>query len=159
GFDRSLFRAEYVSPRSALAACLVRLKEPVRAWEQAESDLARGLLDDLLPSSDLTADADQLAHVSRLDQALLSLITRETPTDEESKQPHSLAKERDSLLAELTHTAAHRARQRILPQQRIQKQIPADMALVFWLDVREQHLGCILRREGPPTWVSLPGSG
>src|SRR5262249_21971785 len=109
GFDRALFRTRFYSPRAALAACLVRLKEPVRACEHAQSNLARGLLDALLSSADASADADQLAHVSRLDQALLSLLTRETLNDEDKKRREDLTKERDGLLAELARHAAQRA--------------------------------------------------
>jgi tetratricopeptide (TPR) repeat protein len=159
GFDRSLFRAQYVSPRAALATCLVRLKEPVRAWEQAESDLARGLLDDLLPSAEGAAETDKLARISRLEQALLRLLSRETLNAEQSQQRDALTRERDALLTELARHAAQRALNRVLPLERIRKQVPADAALIFWLDARNQHLGCVLRHEGPPAWVSLPGSG
>jgi hypothetical protein len=47
----------------------------------------------------------------------------------------------------------------VLPLERIQKQLFADTALVFWLDALEQHHGCVLRHEDPPVWVKLPGSG
>jgi CHAT domain-containing protein/tetratricopeptide (TPR) repeat protein len=159
GFERSLFRAAYVSPRAALAVTLVRLGQPVQAWEHAESDLARGLLDDLLPAADSAADLQRLARLDRINQALLPLLTRQELNADESKQRDALKQERDGLLSEIAGTAARRSRQRLLPRDQIQKLIPTDAALVFWLDVLDQHVGCVLRREGPPAWVKLPGSG
>ncbi len=159
GFDRALFRADRHSPRAALAACLVRLGQPVQAWEHAESDLARGLLDDWLRPADDAAEAGPLARLGGLDQALLPLLFRSDLTAEERKRRDTLARERDTLLADLANAAARRARQRVLPLVEVQKQVPPDVALVFWLDVLDQHLGCVLRHEGEPTWVQLPGSG
>ena len=159
GFDRALFRAGHLSPRGALSACLVRLGKPVEAWQHAEADLARGLLDDLLPSAETTADADRRARISKLDQTLLSLLSLEKPDEEQVKRREALAKERDSLLVELAANAARRIRERVLSLPRIQKQLASDAALIFWLDVSGEHLGCVLRRQGPPVWVRLPGSG
>ncbi len=159
GFDRSLFRAEELSPRSALVVCMVRLEKPLQAWEYAEADLARGLLDDLLRSSETASDANKLCRLSKLDGALIPLLIQEKLTMEETTQRYTLAKERDGLLAELARIASRRSRDRVLPLENIQKQIPADAAVVFWLDIGNKHLGCVLRREGPPVWVKLLGSG
>src|SRR5262249_22431146 len=144
---------------SALAACLVRLGKPLEAWQHAESDLARGLLDDLLPSAETSADADRRARISKLDQTLLPLLTLEKPDGEQVKRRTVQAKERKALLAELAGNAARRIRERVLSLPRIQKQLAPDTALVFWLDVFGDHLGSVLRRQGPPIWVDLPGSG
>src|SRR5207248_770985 len=38
-------------------------------------------------------------------------------------------------------------------------QIPADAALVLWIDDLGEPLGCVLRRHGPPVWVRLTGRG
>ena len=159
GFDRALYKVGVLSPRSALAVCLVRLGKPLEAWQHAEADLARGLLDDLLPSAENSADADRRARLSKLDQALLLLLTLEKPAAEQVKRRDALAKERDVLLAELAAHAAQRTRDRVLSLPRIQKQLPRDAALVFWLDVGAEYRGCILRQQGPPVWVRLPGSG
>src|SRR5262249_35389055 len=51
GFERSLFERDALSPHAALAVSFASLHEPVRAWEYAEAYLARGLLDDLDPTS------------------------------------------------------------------------------------------------------------
>jgi CHAT domain-containing protein/tetratricopeptide (TPR) repeat protein len=157
GFERALFRDRYVSPQSALAGGLVRLQKPVQAWQHAEAAIARGLLDDLLPGE--SADPDKLARLNTLNQSLLPLLVRETLTAEEIQQRQIVTKERDELLAELAARAVQHSRDRVLPLPQIQKQIPSDAAIVFWLDTHDQHLGCVLRREGPPVWVPLFGSG
>ena len=159
GFDRSLYKVGIVAPRAALVACLVRLGKPLEAWQHAEADLARGLLDDLLAAPEDSRDADPRARLLQLDQDLLPLLALEKPDSAQVKRREALRKERDGLLATLASRAALRLRERILPLPRIQKQLPADAALVFWLDVRDEHLGCVLRREGPPAWVRLPGTG
>ena len=158
GFDRSLYKANAFSPRSALAICLVRLGKPLEAWRHAEADLARGLLDDLLPSAENTVDADR-RRLHQLSKALLPLLARETLDAEQVERRDALVKERDALLTAVATHAARRIRARVLSLSRIQKQLPADAAIVFWLDFRNEHLGCVLRRQGPPRWLSLPGSG
>jgi CHAT domain-containing protein len=159
GFERSLFRDKYLSPRAGLAVCLVRLEKPLQAWEQAESNLARGLLDDLLLSAGPSADADKLARLDKLDQALIPLLVREQLSPEQTKQRDTLAKERDDLVRELAAQTTERSRRQVLPLESIQKQIATDIAVVFWLETPDDHLGCVLRRQGPPVWVRLPGSG
>ena len=158
GFDRSLYRVRLVPPRSALAACLLRLGRPLEAWRHAEADLARGLLDDLLPPAESTADARRRARLGQLDRALLPLLAIEKPNAEQLERRNSLARERDTLLAEQADGTAQRIRDRVLSLPSIQKQLAADAALVFWLDIPGEHLGCVLRREGSPAWVGLPGS-
>src|SRR5262249_19730385 len=41
----------------------------------------------------------------------------------------------------------------------VQKALHRDAALVGWLDVARRHWACIVRHEGDPTWVPIPGSG
>ena len=160
GFDRSLSTVGVTSPRSALAACLVKLGKPEESWQHAEADLARGLLDDLLPApAEGSADAGRRARLRSLERALVPLLTLDKPDAEQVKRREALAKERDRLLAELADRAARRLRERVLPLSRVRKQLADDAALVFWLDMPGEHLGCVLRRQGPPAWVRLPGSG
>jgi len=158
GFEGALVLADVLSPRAALASCLVQLANPEVAWMHAESDLARGLLDDRLPSVDMTADGDSFGRLLQIDHALLPLLGRAMLEAQQEKQRVALTKERDGILAELAQFAVERSRARLLPRDRIQKQIPAGAAIVFWLDVLGHHLGCVLRLEGPPVWVKLPGS-
>jgi tetratricopeptide (TPR) repeat protein len=111
GFDRSLFRAEE-TPRLWLAVTFAHLKDPKRAWQYAEADLARGLLDDL---------------------SAFSGSRRSQQTSQDASA--------------------------VWPLARIQKQVPHDAALVFWIDTLNEHWACVLRREGLPHWQRLPGSG
>ncbi|MGE3808312.1 MAG: CHAT domain-containing protein, partial [Gemmataceae bacterium] len=60
---------------------------------------------------------------------------------------------------DLARRAVKRSLDRVLPLERSQKQLPGDTALVFWLDVAGKHMGCVVRRQGPPVWVVLPGTG
>ena len=159
GFDRSLYNIGVVSPHSALAACLVRLGKPLEAWQHVEIDLACGLLDDLLHPTEASASAGRRTRLARLDRVLLPLLARLRLDAEQARLRDSLVRERDALLAETAAEAARRLRERVLPLEHVQKQLPADAALVLWLDVLDEHLGCVLRREGPPAWVRLPGSG
>jgi tetratricopeptide (TPR) repeat protein len=158
GFDRSLFLSSFVTPRTALAACLGRLGQPEQAWEHAEADLAFGLLEDWLPSIN-KIDGEKEARRKEIDHVLLPLVTRTRLSDEDTKRRDALIKERNELQKEQSRAAAQRARARILSRDDIQKQIAPDMALVFWMDVFDQHLGCVLRGQGAPAWVRLPGSG
>jgi hypothetical protein len=160
GFDRACFRTESLSPHEALAACLVRLGQPERGWRHAESNLARGLLDDL-PSQGKEAPLalQQRVHLRRLEQELLPLLSGAEPTAKQTKRLKELTAERDELLARLAREAARRARDRGVPLASVAGRIPTDAALVFWLDTATQHLGCVLRPGGKPAWVALPGSG
>jgi CHAT domain-containing protein len=160
GFDRARFLDRSLSPHAGLAVCLVRLGQAERAWHHAESDLARGLLDDFLPPSrEDPGDVQRLARLRQLDQALLPLLTHSELTAQQKKQREELTGQREQLLAELARAAARRARLRVLPLERIRKQVPADAALLFWLETTDQRLGCVLRNDGKPVWVTLPGSG
>jgi CHAT domain-containing protein/tetratricopeptide (TPR) repeat protein len=160
GFDRARFRSRDLSPHGGLALCRLRLGEPERAWQAAESDLARGLLDDF-SSADRqdSRDAQRLARLRLLDGELLALASRSELTVQQKKQREDLLRQRDGLQGDLARELARRARQRVLPLERIVKQVPAGTALVFWLEELDQHHGCVLRRDGKPTWVRLPGTG
>jgi tetratricopeptide (TPR) repeat protein len=163
GFDRSVYRADEISPGAALAVCLVREGKAGPAWEQAESDLARGLLDDLLrgvagPAS--TAETTLLDRLRQLDEMLLPLLSGNRDlTADDKKQRDNFTRQRDQLRNELASQAVKRASARVLPLADVQKQLPADAALVFWLDELDHHVGCVLRSRGTPLWVKLPGSG
>jgi tetratricopeptide (TPR) repeat protein len=56
GFERSLVQSRFLTPRAGLSVSHALLKEPRQAWQHAEADLARSLLDDLFsPPICLTA--------------------------------------------------------------------------------------------------------
>ncbi len=174
GFERASFGAKR-SPFAAFAACLARLEKPADAWSAQESDLARGLLDDLStrlpPSLDPKQQQRQQIRAARLDQLdrlLPPLLTAQKLSDAERKQRDRLSQERDALQTELTQDAAELARREVFALDRIQKQLPADAALVSWIDhqaspkaadPRGDHWACVVRHKGTPSWFRLSGSG
>jgi CHAT domain-containing protein len=154
--------ARYRSARAALAACLARRGQPFLAWQHAEAHLARGLLDDLQragPEASASSPDTRLARLRQLDALLLALLTRHQPSGKDQRRLGELNQERRRLLAELSREAAERAERCVLRLARIRKHVPADAALVFWLDVAEEHWACVVRRKGEPAWQRLPGTG
>jgi tetratricopeptide (TPR) repeat protein len=161
GFDRAIASAGRQSPHTMLAAGLALLGQPGNAFRHAEHALARGLLDDLAGAD--PAERDRIATLSAqlhsVQQRLVPLLARPTLSAEEKALRDRLNRRRRSLEAELSGLASSFSARQVLPLPRIQKQIPADAALVLWVDDLGEHLGCVLRREGPPVWVRLRGRG
>ncbi len=157
GFERSLHLAGSVSPRAGLAVALARLKLPARAWAHAERHLARGLLDDLGEAP--AAGGPRLARLGQLDRLLVGLLVRTDLGAADRKRRDELWAERQALLTGLARERAGRAARRVLPLPHIQKQIPADAALLVWLSVGNQRWACVVRRQGEPAWQQLRGSG
>jgi CHAT domain-containing protein/tetratricopeptide (TPR) repeat protein len=161
GFDRATAATSHASPHAMLAAGLAALGQPVNAYRHAEHALARGLLDDL--SSVPPADRDRLtalgAEVRALEVRLVPLLARANLSDEEKALRDQLQSRRGQLEGELGRLASAASARQVLPLESIQRRIPADAALVLWVDELGEHLGCVIRRHGPPAWVRLPGSG
>src|SRR5262249_39679515 len=40
-----------------------------------------------------------------------------------------------------------------------QAALPADAAMVGWVDTPRHHAACVVRRSGDPAWVLIPGRG
>jgi tetratricopeptide (TPR) repeat protein len=159
GFDRSLAGARSPNPYAALAIGLARLGQPANAFRAAEAGLARGLLDDLaaLPGGNPQEEA---ARLRRLDARLLALYGRALTADQRRLRDE-LTRQRERVLGELSRLAAAASARQVLPLGQIQAHLPADAALVLWLDddALGEHRACVVRREGPPSWQALPGSG
>jgi tetratricopeptide (TPR) repeat protein len=156
GFDHAIFHADHTPPGEALAVCLARLGEPALAWEYAEASLARGLLDDLQGST--PRDEQAWARLARLDALLVPMLGRALPPDQRRRRD-DLHRQRAELLGALARQAADASARLVYPRERIQRQIPADAALVLWLQAGPEVWGCVLRRFGPPRWQRLPGRG
>jgi tetratricopeptide (TPR) repeat protein len=161
GFDRALARSRLVSPHELLAVGLARLGQPRNAFRHAEASLARGLLDDLAAPAEQSHLASLSAHLKTLDDKLLPLYGKSSLSKDQKRLRDEINRQRRGVLAEKSRLAGAVSARQVLPLWRIQKQIPDDSALVFWLDahVVDEHWACILRSEGPPVWVPLPGSG
>jgi tetratricopeptide (TPR) repeat protein len=162
GFDRAL-AARDVSPGALLAVGLARLRQPGNAFRHAEAALARGLLDDLAHGD--PEDAGRLLTLSRrlhrLDEKFLSLFGQGPLTTDQQRLRDELTRQRRAVSAQLARLAAAVSARQVLPLADIQAALPANAALVLWLDQPRlrQHWACVLRRRGPPAWVELPGTG
>ncbi len=162
GFDRAL-AARRTSPHRLLAEGLARLKQPGNAFRHAEASLARGLLDDLARSDPAGARRIEAlsARLRVLDASFVSLFGRGALSAEQQRLREELARQRRSLSAELARLAGEFSARQVAPLSDIQSALPADAALVFWLDRRgrQRHWACVVRRQGAPAWVELPGTG
>jgi tetratricopeptide (TPR) repeat protein len=162
GFDRAVATSRGLSPQVLLALGLVRLHQPAAAFRHAEAGLARGLLDDL---AELTPEAGRIAalrdRLDSLDRQWLSLFGHDILSADQQALRERLADQRRQTIAQLARLAAEFSAGQLLPLADVQKQLPADAALVLWLDVDRlgEHQACIVRPKGDPAWVRLPGSG
>jgi CHAT domain-containing protein/tetratricopeptide (TPR) repeat protein len=172
GLDRAA--ATRVAPSQGLALSLARQGRAAEAWGAAERGLARGLLDDLTAGlvpdrpDDLRRLADRAARLEQLNRDLLPLLTAEKLDNARTQQRQQLTAERDRLQQASASEAADVAQRNLTPLDVVQQQLPADAALVFWIDVWTPpgtadpgafHYACVVRRQGPPVWVRLPGRG
>jgi tetratricopeptide (TPR) repeat protein len=155
-------------PHFGLADCRLRLKRPVDAWAAAEAGLGRGLLDDLAARTAAPPEAaaerrarERTTRLAALNQLLVPLLTAEKLDKPRQGRRDDLLKERAKLDEEIAREAAEVSQKALLSLDRIQEGLPADTALVFWLDflAAKGQWGCVVRRLGPPAWVQLPGSG
>jgi tetratricopeptide (TPR) repeat protein len=162
GFDRATFAGSRFSTQVALAVGLARLGYPRSAWRHAEADLARGLLDDIGGADPSLAEAAHLRALARsLDARLLPLLTRRDLPDEQRRLREQLLRQSRQVNHQLARLSAEASARHLLPLAEVQRQVPADAALVLWLDVPDlgEHWACIVRRAADPIWQELPGTG
>lgn len=172
GLDRAR-RADDVSPMEGLIVAAARLGKPEAAWQALESNLARGLLDDLTASRLSDADRQRvLVLVEKIDS--LNRRMKVEPAGGTKARSTADARERDAEQAELARILADPAAKygvaggQVYDLHRIQKQLADDAALVAWVDrplspgladPRGDHWACVVRHRGAPIWVRLPGTG
>ncbi len=167
--------------RPALAAVLARLDEPALAWQRLEEDLGRGLLDDLAARQDRRLAPDERARLRELTTELerLDKLAETTPKDLDQAG-------RAKRFADLKHQRAlasialgefqtrlvqnHGALAgQVCGLNEIQAALPADTALVTWVDIAPpgpnaadsdgEHWGVVVRSRGIPAWVPIGGTG
>jgi tetratricopeptide (TPR) repeat protein len=178
GLGRSVYAAQH-SPLPPLASILARQAKVAAAWQRFEDDLSRGLFDDLsaslrpLDPSERRRKQDLIGRLQRLDEQITALYSGQDNTIMQRLQAVIVRKERETIQAELAQFEAALAQKygvaagQTYALDRIQAQLPADTALVAWLDIRlpsktadpDQDWACIVRRRGEPIWVRLPGTG
>jgi CHAT domain-containing protein len=161
GFDRALASASKSSPHAMLAAGLARLGQPRNALRHAELALARGLLDDraAIDPTERQRIASLTQELHELGQRLVPLLGLSALSVEQTALRDQLIGKRRLLQGQLGRLASAVSARQVLPVEDIQRHIPADAALVLWIDELGEHLGCVLRHQGAPAWASLRGSG
>ena len=170
-----------VSPRPALAAVLARLGQPAEAWQTLEEDLGRGLLDELAAREDLRlapAERDRLRELTtalgRLDE-LVETTPEGLDQAERAKRFEELKRQRELASIALGEFQAKLARDHealagpVARLDEIQAALPADAALVAWVDIPPvgpnaadpdgEHWGVVVRSRGIPAWIPIAGTG
>jgi tetratricopeptide (TPR) repeat protein len=160
------------SPLPALAVALARQSKPRDAWVRWESDLARGLLDELsarqlrpLNTEQRSREADLAGQLQRLDERIARLASKARRTQDEDQQLDALRRHQSALRGQWVEfqNALDREYQALAGKpatlEEVQKALPDDAALVGWLDSDRRHWACLVRRAGAPVWVPTPGSG
>ncbi len=171
GLDRAAFGADR-SPYRLQTATEARLGHDSAAWTAAEADLARGLSDEtasrhgvVVTPAEQNRQAAVDARLNQLQPLILQLVTKQATTDEEKDELGELQDERRALESELAELAVALSQRELATLGQVQPAIPADAALVLWVDVNDwagklqEHWGCVGRGSGDPIWERLPGTG
>ena len=167
--------------RPALAAVLARLGQPAEAWQSLEEDLGRGLLDELAAREDLRLATAERARLRELTTALerLDKLVETTPKDldqaDRAKQFEEMKRQRGQASIVLGEFQAKLVRDhgplagRVAGLNDIQAALPADAALIAWVDIppvgpnaadpNGEHWGVVVRSRGIPAWVRIAGTG
>jgi CHAT domain-containing protein/tetratricopeptide (TPR) repeat protein len=177
GLGRASFTGE-LSSLPALAAVLARNGKPREAWRRYEDSLARGTWDDVsarrrrspAEQDRQTALAQEL---DRIDKLLARVLTGKATVELEKQRQDLLDRRRE--LQDQLHKFARELEKKYGPVAgqvfdlaTIQKALPADAALLGWVDVSGQpkaadpsgeHWALLLRSQGQPAWEKLAGSG
>jgi CHAT domain-containing protein/tetratricopeptide (TPR) repeat protein len=168
------------SGRPYLAAVLARLGQPAEAWQTLEEDLGRGLLDELAARQDRRLAPGERARLRELTAALerLDKLVETTPQGldqaERAKRFEDLKRQRElaSIALGEFHTKLVKAygplAGRVASLPEIQAALPADAALLAWVDIPPagpnaadpdgEHWGVVIRARGIPAWAPIAGT-
>jgi CHAT domain-containing protein/Tfp pilus assembly protein PilF len=180
GLERATFATER-SPLPALAACLARSGQAAEAWQFWEANLARGLFDDLaarqarpLLAAERRREQELVGGLQLIEKQMAAVGRTRELTDAQRQQLDQLRQRRDATRVQLTEFEAALARThgpvagQVYDLAAIQKHLPADAALLGWLDIKGEptaadpngeRWACVVRQRGTPRWVKLTGSG
>jgi CHAT domain-containing protein len=178
GLGRAAKTSE-ASPLPSLAAILARNGKPNDAWQRFEESLARGTWDDMSaqlrrPATEQAKQTGLVNRLNRLDQLVEKTFSAKGDTAELKKRRENLLTQRRQTQDELDAFGRHMEETygpvagQVFNRQQIQASLPADTALIGWLDIPDQfkaadpngeHWAILLRSAGPPVWVRLRGSG
>jgi CHAT domain-containing protein/tetratricopeptide (TPR) repeat protein len=171
GMERSAFGAER-SPYALLAATQSRAGRSADAWAAIESDLARGLLDEMasrrgsgLKPADQSRRDELESQRTPINHSIFALVSQPKRTDAEAAELDRLIEQRKVLEKSLIELAVASSRRAVATLDQLRAALPADTAFVTWVDVADwsggvqEHWGCTVRANGDPNWERLPGSG
>jgi hypothetical protein len=178
GLERATITSER-SPLPSLAAVLARNGKPEEAWQRFEESLARGTWDDLSarlrrPAAEQAKQTDIVNRLNRLDLLIENTLSASVDTPERKTRRDDLLTRRRQTQEELDAFAHHLeetygpAAGQVFERKQIQKALPADAALIGWLDLpgaagaadpSGEHWTVLLRSVGEPVWVRISGSG
>jgi tetratricopeptide (TPR) repeat protein len=173
GLERAYFDSAHSS--LPLITSLARSGQARQAWQHLESSLARGLLDEFsashsqpLPAAEHQRVRTLSEQVNRLEKEIAVFLNAKEQTEKQRGQLQGLIQQHQKAETELARIAAAHSSREVYDLERVQYRLPADAALVAWVDVQgkpkaahanEEHWACVLRHKGAPVWVQLPGSG
>jgi Flp pilus assembly protein TadD len=170
GLDRAYYGNER-SPYRLLAALHARAGRVGEAQQAFEHDLARGLLDDVRSRRGSDLDASQQTRRLQLlkqIQELRSQIAQKSGAAEaagNAEELRQLGRAKAAAEQEFSRFAADVSLRAVAAFADVQRSLPSDAALIAWVDMQDvsrdvdEHWGCVLRAQGPPHWVRLPGAG
>jgi CHAT domain-containing protein len=180
GLGRAESAAER-SPLPTLAVLHARFKRDDEAWQQWEQSLARGLFEDLSTarSQYLTPDERRrreglLGQAKAIENQIRAALSAKPSQTRSEKQLPELEKRRLAVKNSITQLDSSLASKyartswEVFTLERIQAHIPADAALIGWIDRKTQvkaadpqgdHWACVVRSRGAPKWIKLPGTG
>ncbi len=172
GLDRAVFGASY-SPYRLLAVTEARLHSAEAAFAAIETDMARGLSDDMAPSRGSALNSDEresraklTSRLAALQPRILKLVSQRDSTDADRGELLELQTERTTLESGLAKLAVALSQREVATLAQVQGSLGVDVALVLWVDISafgaggvDEHWGCVVRQTGKPAWERLPGTG
>jgi tetratricopeptide (TPR) repeat protein len=178
GLERAV-GSDNLSPLPELAAVLARNGKPEEAWQRFEEGLARGTWDDLTArlrrsAAEQTTQIELINRLERLDQLIeKTLPAPDAPPDEKKRRADLLTQRRQvhNALSDFGQDLKKKyglAAGQVFERPQIQASLPANTALLGWLDEPGapkaadpdgEHWAVLLRSAGGPVWVRLRGSG
>jgi tetratricopeptide (TPR) repeat protein len=177
--DRAL-ASKHANPMQLLAVWLARQDKPELAWKRYEQSLGRATLEELQARlARSPQDQAQLTELQRqlerLDQLLQRQASPGRATEEQQEQRKQLLTQRrltqdqlDDLNHKLTQQLGLTAAGQCSTLAQVQAVLPADMALVGWVDFQangqagqdvNEHWVVLVRSKEQPIWLPLTGRG
>ncbi len=171
GLGSSLTNRYPNSTLGRIAASLARAGAGREAWIRWEQSLARGLADDVIgraarptTAEEREAEAELLVQTQATDERISALLglnvlaqAQEGLLDDLKKRASDLRRELAELTAQLKSKYGPLVGKNATLEE-VQHSLSEGTVLLGWLDTKDDHWACIVRRTGEPVWVHLSGS-